>query len=132
MHQPVNLAFIHMPMKNFLAICLLLPALANAASPCDKAVSDVEIRTCASKEFTTADRRLNEVYGRLNELLDPPARAKLKESQRAWIKYRDTNAEFSGDLNRGGSAETLNILGAKTLMTGQRVKELENEIEVRK
>jgi uncharacterized protein YecT (DUF1311 family) len=107
-------------------------ALANAASSCENAVSDPDLRACASKEFTAADKRLNDVYSKLNKLLDPEGQRKLREAQRAWIKYRDANAEFSGDINRGGSAEILNIIGAKTLMTNQRVKELEEEIEVRK
>jgi uncharacterized protein YecT (DUF1311 family) len=97
-----------MLMKFLPAIFVLVSALANAASSCENAVSDPDLRACASKEFTAADKRLNDVYSKLNKLLDPEGQRKLREAQRAWIKYRDANAEFSGDINRGGSAEILN------------------------
>jgi uncharacterized protein YecT (DUF1311 family) len=119
-------------MKMLPVFLIFVTALANAELDCDKAIHDQDLKTCASLEFKTSDKKLNELYGSLNKLLDAEGQRKLRDTQRAWIKFRDSNAEFSGDIFRGGSAESLNILGTKTSMTMERVKELEAEVEIRR
>ena len=102
------------------------------ALDCNNAMTDPEMYQCAGKDLAAADKKLNQTYGRLMSLLDNEGQKKLKEAQRAWLKFRDANADFAGDLNRGGTLERLNFLGAKANMTNARVEELDSEIESRK
>ena len=46
-------------------------------------------------ELREADAGLNEAYGRLRDGLDEPARRKLRDEQRAWIKERDARCDSS-------------------------------------
>lgn len=122
----------HIKKSIYILLFALGPTFAIAGSLCGKATTDSALLSCSAKEFATADKKLNEVYGKLLKVLDAKGQHKLREAQRAWVSFRDLNAEFSGDINRGGSAEALNIVGAKTSMTDERVKELQNEFELRK
>ena len=58
------------------------------------------------------------------KLDDKIAKDKLKKSQRAWVAFRDANAEFGADEMRGGTGEGLLYMGTVTQMTRQREKEL--------
>jgi len=44
---------------------------------------------CADKAYKKWDAELNKVYKELMKLLDAESQKKLKESQKAWIKFRD-------------------------------------------
>ena len=74
---------------------------------------------------------MNAVYGKLLKALDPEGQRRLKESQRAWIKFRDSDTEFRADLNRGVTMEPLARTTTKTELTAQRAKELKSELELR-
>lgn len=112
-------------------ISSMIVAQANAADPCAKPMADAELLQCESKYLAAADMKLNTTYGKLMDLLDAEGKIKLKEAQRAWISFRDANAKFAGDLNRGGTGESLNVVGTKTTMTNDRTKDLQSEIEAR-
>ncbi len=72
-----------------------------------------------------ADKALNATYKKpMAKLDDKIAKEKLKKERRAWISYRDANAEFSADEMRGGTGEGLLYMGTITQMTEQREKEL--------
>lgn len=113
------------------ALALFATGAAHAAGPCDKAITNVQLQACQAAEYKAADARLNAAYAKLGKLLDDEGRRKLTVAQRAWLAWRDANAEFAGDINRGGTAESLNIVGAKTQMTEARATELEAEIKAR-
>lgn len=116
-----------------LAVALvLMTGVAQAATRCDNATTNVQLQDCQAAAYQAADARLNASYAQLLKLLDEEGRRKLRTAQKAWLAFRDANAEFAGDLNRGGTAESLNILGAKTLMTEARKTELDAEIKARK
>jgi uncharacterized protein YecT (DUF1311 family) len=44
---------------------------------------------CANEAYIKWDSELNKVYKKLLSLLDTDSQKKLKESQRAWVKFRD-------------------------------------------
>lgn len=95
------------------------------ALDCQNASTTVEMRECASADLQKADKALNATYKKLMAKLDDKiAKDKLKKSQRAWIAFRDANAEFSADEMRGGTGEGLLYTGTVTQMTKQREKEL--------
>jgi uncharacterized protein YecT (DUF1311 family) len=49
----------------------------------------------------------------------------LRDAQRAWITFRDTNCRLAGYPMRGGSAEPLLIYGCLRQMTQDRSAELQ-------
>ena len=95
------------------------------ALDCQNASTTIEMKECASADLQRADKALNAIYKKLMaKLPDNIAKDKLKKSQRAWIAFRDANAEFSADEVRGGTMEGLIYMGTVTYMTEQREKEL--------
>lgn len=50
------------------------------------------------KDAIEHDKRLNNTYESIMELLDKPHKSSLKKAQLLWIKYRNTMCEFENDL----------------------------------
>lgn len=117
----------------WLFLLVLAAPMVQAGSSCGngKDVSDAALVACAQKDLATADKKLNEVYAKLMKTLDAEGQRKLRDAQRAWVTFRDLNAAFSADVHRGGTAEPLELIGAKTGMTEVRAKELQGELELR-
>jgi uncharacterized protein YecT (DUF1311 family) len=64
----------------------------------DKAVSTHDMIECADKDYTAWDKEMNKVYQALLKKVDKSAQTMLRESQRAWITYRDNAFKFSDDF----------------------------------
>jgi uncharacterized protein YecT (DUF1311 family) len=113
-------------MKKTFAVALLACAFTKSllALNCQNATTTVEMKECASADLQKADKALNTTYKKLMAKLDEIAKEKLKKAQKAWIVYRDANAEFSADEMRGGTGEGLLYMSTVTQMTEQREKEL--------
>ncbi|WP_342454655.1 lysozyme inhibitor LprI family protein [Sphingomonas sp. H160509] len=54
--------------------------------------------------------------------------AALLESQRAWLKFRDTQCVIEGGQYAGGSAQGMTIAGCRTDLTQARTKQLKTMI----
>ena len=79
----------------------------------------------AAADFRAADVRLNRIYQKvLAASSDDEARTKLIKAQRAWIVYRDAQAEFEADEARGGSMEPMLRWGTMAALTRERIKAL--------
>jgi uncharacterized protein YecT (DUF1311 family) len=113
-------------MKKTFAVALLACAFTQSllALNCQNATTTVEMKECASADLQKADKALNATYKKLMAKLDEIAKEKLKKAQKAWIVYRDANAEFSADEMRSGTGEGLLYMSTVTQMTEQREKEL--------
>lgn len=61
----------------------------------------------ASKAAETADAAMNVRYKKLMAVLNTSERASLKKAQLAWLKYRDTEAEFLSLRSQGGSVHPM-------------------------
>jgi uncharacterized protein YecT (DUF1311 family) len=96
------------------------------AVDCDSATTTMEMKECAYQELQQVDKELNQVYRALIKRLDKEGKAKLKSAQRAWIAYRDAEAEFAADAARGGSMSGLLHTGSLTDATQKRIEELKN------
>ena len=95
------------------------------AIDCANAVTTIDMKECASADLQKADKALNATYRKLMAKLDDKiSKEKLKKAQKAWIAFRDANAEFGADEVRGGTMEGLIYMGTVTYMTEQREKEL--------
>jgi len=102
-------------------------ALAPASptrSDCQKAVTTSALRACENARYDAAEHELNTAYQSLLERLDSGQKQKLRATQRAWIRFRDTNAEFQSSLAQGGTLAPLIKIGTLTEMTSARAAEL--------
>jgi uncharacterized protein YecT (DUF1311 family) len=82
----------------------------------------------ARAEFEQADVELNKTYeGLLKKLPDAEGKEKLKQSQRAWLVFRDAEAAFAAGP-RGTMAPTLRY-ATMTELTQQRIKQLKVHLE---
>jgi len=93
-------------------------------NPCDNAQTQVEMNDCAAKEYRAADQKLNKLYADLSSKLEPERLAKLKEAQRAWIKFRDADCEFRAYLNKGGTIYPMVYDGCMADNANNRVRQL--------
>jgi uncharacterized protein YecT (DUF1311 family) len=84
----------------------------------------------ARAEFVQADAELNKTYeALLTKLPDAGSKQKLKESQRAWLAFRDAEAAFAADQARGGSMPPTIRHETMTELTQQRIKQLKSHLE---
>lgn len=70
---------------------LVMPVSAQADSCMDKAETQLDLDHCAGASFNQADQELNDIYKKIisDYADDPKFIENLKESQRAWLKFRD-------------------------------------------
>jgi uncharacterized protein YecT (DUF1311 family) len=81
-------------------ICMLFSAFTLPAKDCGNAENTHAIISCHEERYKNADKELNKVYGESIKTLSPAEQQKLKESQRAWLKYRDTGLALAIELNK--------------------------------
>jgi len=104
---------------------LLLLLMLAALPPLAHAQSQNEMNQQAAADYEKADAELNRVYKKLMTTLDKDGQAKLKTAQRAWLAYRDVQAEFDADNQaRGGSMYGLIYYTALEQFTKDRIKQL--------
>ena len=84
----------------------------------------------ARAEFEQADAELNKCYeALLTKLPDAEGKEKLKQSQRAWLVFRDAEAAFAADQLRGGSMAPTIRYETMTGLTQQQIKQLKSHLE---
>jgi uncharacterized protein YecT (DUF1311 family) len=90
------------------------------------AQSQAEMNQEAAQDFETADKALNSVYKKLSGKIDEESQAKLKAAQKAWIVFRDAEAELIADIGaRGGSMYSMIYDGERATLTKARTAELQ-------
>lgn len=115
---------------------------AAAALNCSDPVAQAEMTQCAALDYQRADAALNQQWRATLAVMQAADRgvdrsydkrpgyvAALLESQRAWLKFRDTECVVEGYLMRGGSAEPMVVAGCKAELTKERVKQLRSLAE---
>jgi uncharacterized protein YecT (DUF1311 family) len=84
----------------------------------------------ARADFKRADAELNETYEAvLKKLPDGESKQKLKQSQRAWLAFRDAEAAFLADEAHGGSMAPTLRYETMAELTEQRIKQLKSHLE---
>jgi uncharacterized protein YecT (DUF1311 family) len=86
---------------------------------------------CWGNEYRAADVSLNRVYRQLTSKLSDEEKARLKNAQAAWLKYRDANCEFVADQYKGGSMRPMIAAICLADMTTNRTNELRTQIKDR-
>ena len=111
------------------ALCATLALITIYLTPAN-AQSQSEMNRGAAREFETADATLNKVYKQLIGKLDDEGKEKLKLAQRAWVQFRDAQADFEADKEaRGGSMAPLIYNGTRKTLTDARIKELQRVLK---
>lgn len=83
------------------------------------------IMDCLSARYKVADQELNAIYSEALKSLSSDGKKKLKESQEAWLKYRDASLAFITEVNRNtGSTGNFIIEDCRVTLVKKRVAEL--------
>jgi uncharacterized protein YecT (DUF1311 family) len=117
----------HLTQLLFVFAALFLPTTLSAQS-------GSETYTEATKITAEADKKLNAAYDQLIKSIRADNEkdraellvARLRESQRAWLKYRDAQVAFVGIHANVGSASSraLGMASYSAELTEQRIKDL--------
>lgn len=78
---------------------------------------------CISSELKQQDARLNKSYNAAMQALETSQQAHLRDAQRLWIKFRDTDCSLLSSLT-GGSIDGLNQASCFLDMTKKRADDL--------
>ncbi|MXN88207.1 DUF1311 domain-containing protein [Pasteurella canis] len=89
-----------MKLRHFLfsTICLV-PMSSMASDACNHFTTSYDRTYCSAKLFLESDKELNEVYKGLKKQLKPNTAKSLVQTQRNWLKYRDSACEKDGTIN---------------------------------
>lgn len=114
-------------MKTFLAIISFIGALSFSGDA--NAQTQAEMTQQAIDAFKKTDAQLNTVYRELSEKIDQGAREKLKIAQRAWVAFRDAQANFESENEAsGGTMFTQLVYSSRTELTETRIEQLKAAI----
>jgi uncharacterized protein YecT (DUF1311 family) len=118
---------------------ILTAAAVVATQPqpnCKDPQTQMEMNTCSSEAYKIADAAMSRQYNivaarmkRMDAETEPGYFAALLESQRAWLKFRETQCSFEGYLVRGGTAEPLMVNGCLEQLTKKRTEDLKSLLE---
>lgn len=110
----------------YLIVILLLTLGAGPV----RAQNQFEMNRESEASFSKADAELNRVYAKVIATLDDEGRVKLKAAQRAWVAFRDAQAEFQMDSEaRGGSMAPMIYSGVRASLTKDRITQLKEMLE---
>ena len=123
-------------LKLFAAVLLFaLPMLSQAQElhPIDEqlntcietAPNNSELVGCALTAYKQWDEVIDEEYKKLSNSLPDGLRAKLENSQAAWIAYREHEFEFNNDFFAGLNGTAWNVSSADWKMSFTRNRALE-------
>ena len=80
---------------------------------------------CFSARYKAADQELNVIYSEAMKALSSDGKKKLKESQEAWLNYRDASLELITEVNRKtGSTGNFIIEDYRATLVKKRASEL--------
>jgi uncharacterized protein YecT (DUF1311 family) len=102
----------------------------QSPNPCDDPQTQFEMNQCAAEEYKEADLLLNKTYKRLMEVLSEDSKTKVRETQRLWLKYRDSHCNFASEQYEGGSMQPMIHNGCLTDLTKDRTRELQSLLDI--
>ncbi len=125
-------------MKKYLVItlCGLITTAAIASEPyderfsatfnqCNQQALDTGSKlACYEAEYAAQDKRLNAAYKKLMRSIPKSDQVLLRNAQRQWIKYRDTDFKLYSAYSCGTEMSVFSF-ARRTAQVAQRAKELE-------
>lgn len=118
-----------------MAVLVCVAAAAQAGDEeCGNMRTQQEMNACATRLYDQADRRLNALYARLLAEIgnDAGAKARLRDSERAWIAFRDAQCGFESAGYEGGSIQPLIRATCMKRLTDARIVELQTGLDCRR
>jgi len=109
---------------SFPAVLAAKPADSSGSVDCKKAVTQIDLDTCAGRDFQTTDRKLNEVYRNLLNGADAKTAALLRTAERNWLTFRDSECDLETAGSEGGSIYPMEYSLCLKDKTAARIKEL--------
>lgn len=104
---------------------LLMGVLSTQAQAADCTNgSQMDLNMCAAQSYQVADKALNETYQLLLTKIDTSQQEKLREAQRLWISFRDTECTFETSATEGGSIHGMMYTSCIQHLTEDRTKQL--------
>jgi len=104
----------------FVSLSSLTPLMAQTSQ---------QLSETAATELEVSDKTMNEIYQKLLKILNDEGKKRLRETQRAWVIYRDAQAGFDSHHFAGGTAERLEQLGSLNLLTKERTARLKEDYQ---
>ena len=115
---------------------MLLASVASAQAGCANPQTQAAMTECAGIEYRRADAVMTEAWKATNARMKQrdaanPTRgggfgyaAALLESQRAWLRFRDTQCVVEGGRYAGGSMQPMVQAQCRTRLTRDRTRQL--------
>ncbi|MGD1849695.1 MAG: lysozyme inhibitor LprI family protein [Cyanophyceae cyanobacterium] len=98
---------------------------AQSQLSCDDPQNQQELNRCAFQTLTQENQRLNDTYRGLFPNLSEQRQQLLRNSQVAWVAYRDRECRFYDSSAEGGSLQPLLSSGCKARLTRDRTRLLQ-------
>ncbi|QRZ16191.1 DUF1311 domain-containing protein (plasmid) [Paracoccus methylovorus] len=78
---------------------------AHAENCMDTAKDQIQMTQCAAADLQSSDATLNKLFQQIRQRLadDPKALGLFRDTQRAWIAFRDAECSFAAATSKGGS-----------------------------
>jgi uncharacterized protein YecT (DUF1311 family) len=113
------------------AVVLAMPAFAFAKDNCANAQDQATLNQCADTAFKQSDKKLNELYGKIETRLKDDADTKklLVQAQRDWDKFRDAECNFQTAGAAGGSMMPMLVAQCRDGLTQSRIKDFEGYLK---
>jgi uncharacterized protein YecT (DUF1311 family) len=96
---------------------------------CGDAQTQDVINACFALDFQTADATMNKTYLALSKQLDADVKTRVRDAQRAWLRYRELHCAAVGAMWEGGSIQPSEVFGCKATLTKSRIKELKTDFQ---
>lgn len=92
------------------------------ADTCADAEDQATLNQCAAQEYKAADAELNTRFHEIRKRLvdDAATRGLLRDSERAWVSFRDAECTFAASATAGGTAYPMAYDSCLTELTKQR------------
>lgn len=104
----------------FIVITAIVFGVANnskAQSRCDTMQTATDQSACAVEGYKQADAQLNAAYQRLTYIVSPERKAKLTQTQLAWIQFRDNQCLFEwSNAGRAGGHSSQGVITRYTCL----------------
>lgn len=114
-------------MKTWAMATLVLLAVPSPAQDCSNAMTQRDLNMCAGRQYQAADDTMNQAYRELMTVQEGDT-ARLRDAQRAWIVFRDSECTFQTAASENGSIHAMEYSGCLTTLTKERTRELKKAL----
>lgn len=104
---------------------LALTSSSVLAKDCQSEQSAIDIADCHMARYALADKEMNRIFNVAMKSLSGDTKVKLKDAQKAWLKYRDASFAFVIELNKNNRSYGNNVVADyKAKLVEKRVQEM--------